>query len=605
MSRNHPAIRPSQHTANGLGRIISIPKYGAFLANLLLGRPFYTTYELQDQQEGDKKTTTLRAVPAAELHAETLSNDIATPAESRDEKAAETPTGAGAEDSFDLVTDDGALLIRNNRLTVDDPSRQALSHDEIEALKRAGTGSGREIIAKIMAAHSALSEKTQFSLAKYTLRKSRKYMRRFTVLPVDVNVLVKVWTEKDPSRIMEVREEGLGLLMSWGNVHWHRQVGVGEKPRGRYLVIDDMCGLVVAAMAERMGILYPDDEEEGEQVDQKVIAAAEDGDAEMTEATPSEQPTTTDTPSEAKDDDTTKPEATTTKPPPGPYPPKRAAQSSARSNSITLLHANTQPNISLLEPFGYDADRPSASHPLHTHLRTLTWLQLLDPTSDTLYKEPAPPEPATEEEAKLPLHAQIANLKSGKRSAYWKKRKRWERVRSIVDETRAGEFDALIIATTMDLTAILKHLVPLLRGGGNIAIYSPTVEPLTKVMDFYSRDRRAGYTKFLQSCQEAGQTHPEIDEEDFPVDPTLVLNPMLQTARAREWQVLPMRTHPHMTGRGGAEGYVFTGTRVLPVKGVRVEAKGKFGKKRKAEGGEERVGKKVEAEKEGAADEVS
>jgi len=117
-------------------------------------------------------------------------------------------------------------------------------------------------------------------------------------------------------------------------------------------------------------------------------------------------------------------------------------------------------------------------------------------------------------------------------------------------------------------------------------------------MDYYSRDRRAGYTKFMQQAQEAGIENPKVDEEDFPVDPTLVLNPMLQTARAREWQVLPLRTHPLMTGRGGAEGYLFTGTRVLPVRGVKVEAKGKFGKKRKAEGGEAKEAKKVEVDEE-------
>jgi tRNA (adenine-N(1)-)-methyltransferase non-catalytic subunit len=37
-----------------------------------------------------------------------------------------------------------------------------------------------------------------------------------------------------------------------------------------------------------------------------------------------------------------------------------------------------------------------------------------------------------------------------------------------------------------------------------------------------------------------------------------------------------------MMGRGGAEGYVFVGTRVLPAEG-RVEARGKVGKKRKVE----------------------
>jgi tRNA (adenine58-N1)-methyltransferase non-catalytic subunit len=35
-------------------------------------------------------------------------------------------------------------------------------------------------------------------------------------------------------------------------------------------------------------------------------------------------------------------------------------------------------------------------------------------------------------------------------------------------------------------------------------------------------------------------------------------------------------------GRGGAEGYVFVGTRVLPAEG-RVEARGNVGKKRKVE----------------------
>lgn len=71
---------------------------------------------------------------------------------------------------------------------------------------------------------------------------------------------------------------------------------------------------------------------------------------------------------------------------------------------------------------------------------------------------------------------------------------------------------------------------------------------------------------------------------DFPLNPTLVLNASVQSARVREWQVLPGRTHPVMTGRGGAEGYLFTGVRVLPAKG-RVEARGKFGRKKR--GGKE------------------
>jgi tRNA (adenine-N(1)-)-methyltransferase non-catalytic subunit len=550
-----------------------------------------------DKQDGERKTTELRVVPAAELHAETLSHDALTPTESRDEKTTEA---AAAEDGFDLVADDGQVLVRNNRLTVDDPSRQALSMEEIEELKKAGTGSGKDIIAKIMAAHSALNEKTQFSLAKYTLRKSRKYMRRFTVLPMDVGVLTRIWLEKEPPRIMEMREEMLGLMMSWGNVHHCGDVGddgEGESQsqlkRGRYLVIDDTCGLVTAAVADRMGVLYTSEDAGGKPTSNGTAKNdAVDDDTEMADApsisgqqaeAPTSQPQDNDAAANKQDAEG----ATGLEPKPGPWPHKRPYQSCARSNTITLLHANTQPNIALLEPFGYDADRPDPNHPLFTHLRTLTWLQLLDPASDTMYQEPPPPEPVSAEEARLPLNQRLASMKSGKRSAYWKKRKRWERVKTIVDETREGGFDSLIIATTMDTVGILKHCVPLIRGGGNIVIYSPSVEPLTQVMDLYSRDRRAGYVKLLQQAEDGGKKSV-IDEEDFPVDPTLLLNPMLQTVRAREWQVLPMRTHPVMTSRGGSEGYLFTATRVVPIKGVKIEAKGKFTKKRKVEAAAEK-----------------
>jgi tRNA (adenine-N(1)-)-methyltransferase non-catalytic subunit len=188
-------------------------------------------------------------------------------------------------------------------------------------------------------------------------------------------------------------------------------------------------------------------------------------------------------------------------------------------------------------------------------------------------------------------------LKSGKRGAYFRKRRRWEKTKATVDSTRAGEFDALIIASTMDPKAIMKHCVPLVRGGGQIVVYSPSPEPLTILMDLYSRDRKGSYVRLLQ----AGNQEALENEEDFPINPTLVLNPMLQTARAREWQVLPMRTHPMMTSRGGSEGYIFTATRVLPAEGVKVEARGKFGKKRKAEGKaevEEKKHKTKEVEKE-------
>ena len=115
-----------------------------------------------------------------------------------------------------------------------------------------------------MHAHSALGEKTSFSLAKYTLRKSMKYMKRFTILPLDVNLLTNFMLEKEHARILEMRTEALGLVTSWANVRYgipsyddtpeqDQQIG-----GGRWLIVDDASGLLIAAMAEKMGILYPD-----------------------------------------------------------------------------------------------------------------------------------------------------------------------------------------------------------------------------------------------------------------------------------------------------------------------------------------------------------
>jgi tRNA (adenine-N(1)-)-methyltransferase non-catalytic subunit len=495
------------------------------------------------------------------LNAETLAED-ATPSESRGDPG--TPGVNGAGEMGDALVEYSSAVTKNNRLTVDDTNRQALSQEEIEELKK--SAGGKEIIEKILANHAGLDEKTAFSRAKYTLRKTKKYLKRFTALPMDLRNLMEYISDKEAPRIMELREETLGLMLAWSHVHYSgdQELGVSRDGTkiggGRWLVADDTGGLVVASMAEKMGFLFPDacDEDEfsrtvnGEQkcpdkpmLDDVGVANELDG------------PTT-------KADE----------PHIGFQPPDSEAKSMshndflipASTNTITIVHPAVQPNLSALKYFGYDTNQPNTSHPLHTHLKPLSWLQLLHPEDDATYREP---EQASESELK--------NWKSGKRGTYWKKRRRWERCKSIVDETRAGGFDGLVIASNMDPATMLPHLVPLVRGGGHIVLYSPTSEPLVKVMDLYSKDRRTAYI----NLRARGETR---DPEDFPVDLRLLLAPTLQTSRVREWQVLPGRTHPMMSSKGGPEGYVLTARRVVPLEGG-VEARGNFaGRKRKADG---------------------
>ncbi|PVI07654.1 hypothetical protein DM02DRAFT_608739 [Periconia macrospinosa] len=611
----HSIIRPNTHVAlrlpSGLLKIVEIipntninlGKYGTFPTNKILGRPYYLTFEILDsEKEKYKSAVQLRVVPASELHAEALGSDQALQSTVEDEGTSNELDANGTE-GFDIVDEEGDVIMRNNRLTVDDPSRQTLSMEEIEELKKAGAGSGKDIIAKIMASHLAIDEKTSFSLAKYTLRKSRKYLKRFTALPLDIGTLTEYVAEKEAYKILELREESLGLICSWANVHCAAESrvqtaedGVSQIGGGRWLVVDDTGGLVTAAMAEKMGILYPTTEEEEEEVDYLIKVHPEDEDIApvISKAAQEDSGITGEAPksNDAEDAATAEPETTkgssnndktaeqTSKTPNGTHeaprptrkPHQHIPQMSAQTNTITILHPNNQPNVSHLKYFGFDTGAPAVSHPLYTHLKSVSWLQLLHPMEDPSYIEP---ETISDDV--------LATMKSSKRGNYYKKRRRWEKTKRVVDETRAGGFDGLVVASSMETKTILKELVPLVRGGGKVVVYSPNPEPLVELCDYYSKDRRAAYIarefgsrsngkKARIGAEDDGIDESE-EEDDFPVNPTLLLAPSLQTARARHWQVLPQRTHPFMTSKGGAEGYLFTATRVLPIEG-KVEARG-------------------------------
>ncbi|PBP23760.1 tRNA (adenine-N(1)-)-methyltransferase non-catalytic subunit trm6 [Diplocarpon rosae] len=557
--------------------IISLPKYGTFPSNLLIGRPYYKTYELLDRLPGHKDSS-LRIVTASELHADTIAEENAATKSSQNANAGNDhdesiPLGGDGVE-YQLVGPNNEVIMRSNRETIDSSAHQTLTMAEIEALKREGTDAGKDLIAKLMASHLGIDQKTAFSLAKYKLLKTKKYLRRFTVLPVDVPMLTRwIAEEKDTGKILELREEMLALVGSWANVHFASELPTQPNVAGgRWLVVDETGGLLVAALAERMDILHP--------VSPDDTISAEGEEAET---------------------------------------PHYNDQPLATSNTLTLIHANAQPNISLLKYFSYDpttASPPTRTpHPLSTHLHTLSWLQLISPSLDTTYSTSIP----------LLTPDELSSLKSGKRGTYYRKLRRHTRVKNIVSSTQAGNFDGLVVASHMDPVSILRHTIPLLRGGAQVSIYSPTIEPLVALADVYSTSRRTAFIQappesFLALLQDTGPNStsirtsiPSADSNattnstpdqplapppnpdtwpgspDFPLNPTLLLSTSVQSCRLRPWQVLPGRTHPSMTGKGGAEGYLFTATRVVPARG-RVEARGKFGKKRVELEGAGRVG---------------
>ncbi|KAI0147055.1 Gcd10p family-domain-containing protein [Xylariaceae sp. FL1272] len=600
---------------------ISLGKYGAFPSNLIIRRPYHFTYELVDKRAGESFNR-LRIVPAAELYADTLTSDTpptsseaVTPAPDTEDATNSIPAGV----EYSLVdADSGAVVAKTDRAELDASARQALTIDEIEELKKDGTDAGRDLIAKLMLSHTAIDEKTEYSLAKYKLLKTKKYIRRFSVLPFDIPLLnFYALQEKDPTKIMDIREEMIALLGCWANVHFggedpetaspddgDTKMEDSEMPQtstpGRWLVVDDTSGLLVGAMAERMGILYPPEPEpQGQQelipespvAIQKSSAAAQLQPAGAGESTESvlEQTKEMEEPNPELNAEATQPTSPT-------MVRKRPRTDDfhipfSHSNTITLITNNSQPNLSYLRYHDFDISNQLQSHtlthPLSKHLMTLTWLQLLEPSADPTYNSPTPT--ATPEE--------MAKWKANRKSNFHRKRRRWARTRHIIDATRKGEFSGLVVASTMDAISIMRSCVPLLAGGAPIAIYSPTVEGLTELVDCYSIARRAAWATSMPAELEGKSVEEQENwkgNDDFPLNPSLVLGAAIQTSRVRQWQVLPGRTHPLMTSRGGPEGYVFTAWRVKPAEG-KVEARGKAArKKRKIDEGRGEAKVKVE-----------
>ncbi|KAL7906935.1 Gcd10p family domain-containing protein [Trichoderma velutinum] len=534
---------------------ISLGKYGSFPSNLLIERPYHLTYEIQDKREGESFPR-LRVVPGTELNADKLADVSATESAEGDD-VIEPANG----EELTLVDESGKVVARSNREVIDESARQTLTMAEIDQLKREGASAGKELIAKLMLSHTAIDQKTAYSLAKYKLLKERKYMRRFTVLPLDVAQLGQwMLVERDASKVMEMRQEMIGLLGCWADVHFGGlPIEGAQSPHGgRWLAVDDTGGLLVAAMAERMGLLHAETpEEEGTSTD-----------AAQLEQNPESQPN-----EEAGTAATEPAKAQRNR-------PKRPRKDDlddhyALTNSITLIHANSQPNLSLLRHFDYDFSDPNPPypyHPLFTNLLPISWLQLLDPEADPTYADPAP-----EVDSET-----LASWKTNRRANYHRKRRRWARTRQIVDATLAGGFSGLAVASTMDPISVLRHALPLLAGGAPVAIYSPTIEPLTQLADCFSISRRGAWVS-NPPAEAEGKTTTELENwagtPDFPINPSLLIGAQVQTSRARRWQVLPGRTHPFMTERGGAVGFVFTGWRAIPAEG-NIMARGKFQRKK-------------------------
>lgn len=202
---------------------ISLGKFGSFNLNEILGFPFGQSFEII----ADNKVVPIKSLTTQDAVNKELEE----------------------EDSDEITKDKLTQILsnnsENNQNIIDIGSKiQKLTSDDIDELKTSGATSniGQLIIQKMIEGHGGFDKKTIFSQQKYLKRKQQKFLRRFTVEYYGPAQMLQYYLEKDSSRLLDMSEETLGLLMTYANV----------RPGGKYLIIDETGGVVLYAMLERM-----------------------------------------------------------------------------------------------------------------------------------------------------------------------------------------------------------------------------------------------------------------------------------------------------------------------------------------------------------------
>ena len=101
----------------------------------------------------------------------------------------------------------------------------------------------RAVIENIVSNSSTYSQKTGFSKAKYIKRKESKFSKIFVPLRPSIQTVSEFYFERNPEKICGMRLDSLSQMLSFANI----------RSGGKYFVLDDTHGMVLAAIMERMG----------------------------------------------------------------------------------------------------------------------------------------------------------------------------------------------------------------------------------------------------------------------------------------------------------------------------------------------------------------
>lgn len=130
----------------------------------------------------------------------------------------------------------------DNRDIVDSNESQNLAMEDVQKLVREGA-EGAEIVKSLVENSKTFEKKTEFSKAKYIVRKQKKYQQRCRIVRCTGFSVCEAMFRKDARKIMGMRQDTLGQILSYSNVSAGCQV----------LVYEQCMGMITGAIAQRMG----------------------------------------------------------------------------------------------------------------------------------------------------------------------------------------------------------------------------------------------------------------------------------------------------------------------------------------------------------------
>lgn len=152
------------------------------------------------------------------------------------------PRGAADESDDVAGAGAGAGSVSDNRNLVDQNTHQALTAEQIAALKRGGA-TGADIVRHLVENSATFQEKTVYAQEKYIRRKKQKHESVVVSLfPGAANVATAAFT-KDPAKVAGLRPDSLARMLQ----------KAGLAAGARALVCETCGGLLSAAVAERVG----------------------------------------------------------------------------------------------------------------------------------------------------------------------------------------------------------------------------------------------------------------------------------------------------------------------------------------------------------------